>query len=262
MISVKLEELINDHHKTFSEGEKVLAKFILENKNDIYDLGINELAKKSLSSKSSVLRFAQKLGFSGYTEMKNFMKWEYHLAEKSFTQKDFGKIVISNVEQTVNQLNEINLSRICEVIDRSPNVYITGTGLMQQSLAKEMQRMFLGIGKNTQTFPMDIGTNIYQLLMERISEDDLIVVFSGSGNNTILKEALSIPLIKNVNILAITGSHHNWLMNHATFCIPVYINQNSLLLSSWFSSSSAFYSVIEIVAYNYFEYKNKTLQNK
>ncbi|WP_347836265.1 SIS domain-containing protein [Gracilibacillus sp. JCM 18860] len=121
-----------------------------------------------------------------------------------------------------------------------------------------MQRMFLGIGKNMQTLPLDIGTNIYQLLMERISEEDLIIVFSGSGNNATLKEALSIPLIKNVNIVAITGSHHNWLMNHATFCIPVNINHNS----SWFSSSSAFYSVIDIFAYHYFEYKNKTLQDK
>ncbi|WP_181397687.1 MurR/RpiR family transcriptional regulator [Gracilibacillus dipsosauri] len=254
---MKLEELINDNHTTFSEGERVLAKFILDNRKDIYDLGINELAKKSLSSKSSVLRFAQKLGFSGYTEMRNFMKWENH-SEKSFTQEDFGKIVISNVEQTVNQLNEMDLTKICEAIDRSPNVYITGTGLMQQGLAKEMQRMFLGIGKNMQTLPLDIGTNIYQLLMERISEEDLIIVFSGSGNNATLKEALSIPLIKNVNIVAITGSHHNWLMNHATFCIPVNINHNS----SWFSSSSAFYSVIDIFAYHYFEYKNKTLQDK
>lgn len=43
---MKIEELINDSHSTFSEGEKVLAKFILVNKEDIYDFGINELLKK------------------------------------------------------------------------------------------------------------------------------------------------------------------------------------------------------------------------
>ncbi|MCK0473441.1 MurR/RpiR family transcriptional regulator [Halalkalibacter sp. APA_J-10(15)] len=259
---MKIEELINDNHSTFSEGEKVLAKFILNNKDDIYDLGINELAKKSLSSKSSVLRFAQKLGFSGYTEMKNFMKWENQTTENPITQEDFGKMLISNVEQTVNQLNKMDFSKVCEVIERSSNVYITGTGLMQQSLAQEMQRMFLGIGKNMQTFPMDISTNIYQLVTERISEEDMLIVFSGSGNNPTLKEALSIPLIKNVNILAITGSHHNWLMNNATFGIAVNVNNDSTMIRNWFASSSAFHSVIEILAYNYFEYKNKSLKNK
>ncbi|WP_407269685.1 MurR/RpiR family transcriptional regulator [Radiobacillus sp. PE A8.2] len=259
---MKIEELINDNHTTFSEGEKVLAKFILENKEAIYELGINELAKKSLSSKSSVLRFAQKLGFSGYTEMRNFMKWENQLAENPITQEDFGKILINNVEQTVNQMNNMDLGKICEVIEKSANVYITGTGLMQQSLAQEMQRMFLGIGKNMQIFPMDISTNIYQLVTERLAEEDLLIIFSGSGNNAALKEALSIPLLKNVKILAITGSHHNWLMNNADFGISVNVNSQSTVISNWFSSSSGFHIVIEILAYNYFEYKNKALKNK
>lgn len=259
---VKIEELINNNHSSFSEGEKVLAKFILDHKEDIYELGINELAKKSLSSKSSVLRFAQKLGFSGYTEMRNFMKWENQLSENPITQEDFGKIVISNVEQTINQLNQMDLSKICDVIANSSNVYITGTGLMQQSLAQEMQRMFLGLGKNMQILPMDISTNIYQLVTERISEEDLLIVFSGSGKNPTLKEALSIPLIKNVNILAVTGSQHNWLMNNATFSIPAALSNNSSLISNWFSSSSAFHCVVEVLAYNYFEYKNRSLKNK
>lgn len=259
---MKIEELINNNYSSFSEGEKVLAKFILSNKKNVFDLGINELAKKCLSSKSSVLRLAQKLGFSGYTEMKNFMKWEIQIAENPITQEDFGKKIISSVEQTVNQLNTMDLSNICEVIEKSSNVYVTGTGLMQQNLAQEMQRTFLGIGKNMQTLPMDISTNIYQLVTERLSEEDLLIVFSGSGNNSTLKEALSIPLIKKVNILAVTGSHDNWLMNHATFSIAIKTDNSAEMDTNWFSSSSAFYCVIEILGYNYFEYKNRSLKNK
>ncbi|WP_198671278.1 MurR/RpiR family transcriptional regulator [Paraliobacillus sp. X-1268] len=259
---MKIEELINDNFTTFSEGEKVLAKFILDNKKDICDLGINELAKKSLSSKSSVLRFAQKLGFSGYTEMKNFMKWEDQLSENPISKEYFGKLVISNIEKTVSQLNNMDLSDICEVIEKSSNIYITGTGRMQQSLAQEMQRLFLGIGKNMQFLSLDLSTNIYQLVTERITEQDLIIVFSGSGNNAMLKEALSIPLIKDVNILAITGSHNNWLMNNATFGIALDVNNHSTVINNWFSSSNAFHIAIEVLAYNYFEYKNRALKNK
>lgn len=259
---MKIEELINDNYHNFSEGERVLAKSILDNKEAIYDLGINELAKQSLSSKSSVLRFAQKLGFSGYTEMKNFMKWENQLYENPITKEDFGNIIISNIEQTVNQLNKMDFTNICETIEKSLNIYTTGTGQMQQSVAQEMQRMFLGIGINMQYLPMDLSTNLYQLVTERLTEQDLVIVFSSSGNNSKLKEALSIPLIKNVNVLAITGSHNNWLMNNATFGIGVNINNHATVINNWFSSSNAFHIVIELLAYNYFEYKNKAFKDK
>lgn len=72
---MKLESLVNERYNSFSDGEMEIAKYILQNKEIIHTLSINQLANNSLSSKSSVLRFAQKLGFSGFTELKNFMKW-------------------------------------------------------------------------------------------------------------------------------------------------------------------------------------------
>ncbi|MGN8646299.1 MurR/RpiR family transcriptional regulator [Gracilibacillus sp. HCP3S3_G5_1] len=259
---MKIEELINKNYSAFSEGEKELAKFMLSHKEDIYDLSINEFASQSLSSKSSVLRFAQKLGFTGYTEMKNLMKWESHLSEGHMSQVDFGEIVIQNVKRTISHLNNINLSKVCELMEQGANIYLMGTGLLQQNLALEMQRMFLGIGENMQIIPMDINTEIYQLVTERMSEDDLLIIFSRSGNNPTLKDALSIPLIKNVKILAITASENNWLTNHSTFFIPVYVDQHSKLISDWFYSSSAFHSIVETLAYHYFEYKNRSLTDK
>lgn len=252
---MKIEELINNAYETLSEGERALGKYILEHKKEISSLGISRLAEICLSSKSSILRFSQKLGFSGYTEMKNFLKWETHVAENNITQKDFGKLVIKNVEETVNHLNEQNLLDICEAIETSANVYLIGTGPLQQGLTHEMQRIFLGMGKNLQIVPIDINTTIYQLVIERISEKDMIIAFSGSGNNMMLQEGLQIPIMKKVKILAITGSTSNWLMNNANYGLTVHINRYSNIVST----SSAFYSTIDILAYHYFEYKNNLL---
>lgn len=206
-----------------------------------------------------MLRFAQKIGFSGYTEMKNFLKWEKQAVENPITKKDFGELVISTVQDTVHNLNNKDLSTLYDLIDTCENIYITGTGFMQQGLANEMQRVFLGIGKNMQVLPLDISTNLYQLVSERISENDLLIVFSGSGNNPILKEALSIPIIKKVKIVGICGSEYSFLMEHSTYRINVPVKTDKLLINHWFSSSSAFYTVIEILAYNYLEHKNKTI---
>jgi len=70
---VNLEELINKNYEYLSDTDFTIAKYVLANKDKIGNMGINQLAKNSLASKSSVLRFAQKLGFGGYSEFKNFV---------------------------------------------------------------------------------------------------------------------------------------------------------------------------------------------
>ncbi|NRG29914.1 hypothetical protein HRF69_22745 [Bacillus circulans] len=51
---MKLESLVNERYNSFSDGEMEIAKYILQNKEIIHTLSINQLANNSLSSKSSV----------------------------------------------------------------------------------------------------------------------------------------------------------------------------------------------------------------
>lgn len=232
LYSLKIEKIIHDHYQKFSEGEILIAKCILDHKGEIRDLNINQLAEKALSSKSSVLRLVQKLGFSGYTEFKNYMKWEDILSKKPDEYEDFGKVVLQNVEKTINGINKHDVIKICEVIDRSGNIYLSGTGFLQQNLAAEMQRIFLGLGKNMQIIPLDIHTDLFQFVTEKIAEKDLLIIFSSSGNNPALEEALSIPLLKKVKIFSITASENNWLANHSTYSIPIYSERHSYSTSN------------------------------
>ena len=61
-------------YSTLSDNEKDMIQDIRNHKADVVDMPINELAKVLLSSKSSVLRLAQKLGYTGYSELKYSLK--------------------------------------------------------------------------------------------------------------------------------------------------------------------------------------------
>lgn len=53
-------------YSTLNDNEKDMIQYIRNHKADVVDMPINELANVLLSSKSSVLRLAQKLGYTGY----------------------------------------------------------------------------------------------------------------------------------------------------------------------------------------------------
>lgn len=252
---MKLESLVNERYNSFSDGEMEIAKYILQNKEIIHTLSINQLANNSLSSKSSVLRFAQKLGFSGFTELKNFMKWGNFFSDNPVVNSSLGKQIVNSVTTTIEHLKNMNMDEMFQAIDSSEHIYIIGTGWAQQNQASELQRMFLGVGKEMQVLPFG-HTSLYQLMIERMCDKDLLIVFSGSGNNPILKEALTTPILKNVKIVGITANSNNWLANHSTFNIYAYIDSPTSMRNIY-SLYSPIHAIIEMLVYSYAEYLNR-----
>ena len=71
-----LLDLINKNYKTLSDADLYSLKCIVEIGKGIEKMSIEQLASQCDTSKSSILRLTQKLGFSGYSEFKNYIKWE------------------------------------------------------------------------------------------------------------------------------------------------------------------------------------------
>lgn len=79
---MKLEEIIKKNKEKFTQTDLAIADFLIDEKNEKLDLSINELAKKCLTSRTSILRFTQKIGFDGYSEFK------YYINQNEETKKD------------------------------------------------------------------------------------------------------------------------------------------------------------------------------
>ncbi|WP_369695306.1 MurR/RpiR family transcriptional regulator, partial [Streptococcus merionis] len=73
---MRFTDIVNEHYNELNSSELLMCNYIIENTAAIPKMGVVEFAKRSLSSKSSVIRFSQKLGFTGFTELKNFIKWQ------------------------------------------------------------------------------------------------------------------------------------------------------------------------------------------
>lgn len=66
----------------FTESENCIADYILENKQKVQQLTATELAKETLTSKSSIVRFCKKLGVTGFQDLKKHIYAEIVLEVK------------------------------------------------------------------------------------------------------------------------------------------------------------------------------------
>lgn len=75
----RVSELLERGFDSFSRSQKAIARYIIDHLDEIGYLSAEELARKGNTSSSTVVRFAQQLGFSGYPELQKAARDEYRL---------------------------------------------------------------------------------------------------------------------------------------------------------------------------------------
>lgn len=255
---MKIEEIINENYNYLSDIDTAIAKYVLDNKKEVGDMGINDLAKSSFSSKSSVLRFAQKLGFSGYSELKNYIKREEAISTEAFETNDLYDQVITDIKRTLEYLKNIDLTSIYEMIEKSQNIYVLTTGVAQENQAYEIQRLFLMIGKPIHVLPGTIHSSEYRRIMENVTAKDLIIVLSLSGENPNLDGLLDIPHVKGTKTISLTNFKSNRLAGRTDYNLYASSTVNATPEHWWIQAVSPFFIVIERLLFGYMDYKSRT----
>lgn len=207
---MRFTDLVNEHYADLNETELLMCNYIMENIDIIPTMSTLEFARDSLSSKSSVIRFSQKLGFTGFSELRNFIKWQDH-EERFDEQITFTNQVIKDIERLLNILKDRNWLPIYQIIDSVDNIYVITTGITQKNQAAELQRLFLLIGKPLQIIPGNGNSNEFRRILERLTEKDIVFVLSLSGENNQLESIIhQLELVKS-KIVSITSLQNNWL---------------------------------------------------
>lgn len=79
--------LITSHYDGFSEGYKQVARFFTQNPNVIALESINAIAAKSAVHPSTLVRFAQNLGYSGFKELQAVFQTRLATAAPGFRER-------------------------------------------------------------------------------------------------------------------------------------------------------------------------------
>ncbi len=75
----RLSDFLREGFDGFSRSQKSVARYIIDHLEEVGYLSAEELGQKGNTSSSTVVRFAQSLGFAGYPELQKASRDEYRL---------------------------------------------------------------------------------------------------------------------------------------------------------------------------------------
>ncbi|MED1173885.1 MurR/RpiR family transcriptional regulator GlvR [Bacillus inaquosorum] len=202
---MQLEELINQYYSKLNDNDFHILKYILNHKHTCYTLGIDALAKACSVSRSSILRLAQKLGFSGYSEFRVFLKWEDQPEEGE--SMSFQKL-LDDIESNLKFLRTKDMTDMCQLIDEADRIFVYGSGNAQKICARDLQRMF--IPRHRYLILIE-DRNEFNLMRDDFKVNDLFIIISLSGETPELIPQARMLSAKGIPFISITNLKNNVL---------------------------------------------------
>lgn len=224
-----LFQQIEDIAYKHTDARHTIGEFLLTQKSNVREYTMQQIADMTFSSKSSLVRFAKALGFSGWKEfMEQFLSDSYY-EESHYTDIDpnlpfqagdspekimvqLSSLMVESILDTTDQLDLGQLERAVDILYSSRQVV-----LMAQTpnlyVGELFRRKMATIGKNILLSESDQG-----LLASSLTQEDCAILISYSGNNEQRIPMKVIPTLEksSVPIIAITGMGDNFLRQHAS----------------------------------------------
>lgn len=251
---MKIEGLVNQNYERFSESDRAVWKYIAAHRTECEQLAIGAMAQKCCVSRTAVMRFAQKLGFHGFGELKVYLKLDNQKAEVS-SQIDQ---VCQTYYHVVDSLREKDCDELFAAMDTAQRLYICGEGMVQTSIKKEFKRIFMSAGYMIYDVPSGEEINNLTPIM---TDRDLCIIVSVSGENERMVQIAQQLRIRGVSLMSITKNKENTLAHLCTH--HLYIESSEFVetpIHLTYESTTSYFILIDILFLKYLEYNKRKEQ--
>ncbi len=248
---MNIEELVNQNYERFSESDRAVWQYITAHRIECEDLAIGAMAKKCCVSRTAVMRFAQKLGFHGFAELKVYLKMDNQKTEVP-NQIDQ---VCNTYYHVADSMRHKNCDKIFETMDRAQRLFICGEGMVQTSIKREFKRIFMSAGRII--FDVPSGQELINLL-PIMTNNDLCILISVSGENEKMLQMARQLRVRGTPLLSITKNRENTLAHLCDY--QLYVEAGNLVETPihWqYESTTSYFILIDILFLKYIEFQDR-----
>ena len=193
-------------------AEKRVADWLIKNPGKIISLSISELAEECKCGEATLVRFARRLGFSGYQELKiSFAREEGStkiadgISKKDSCIEIFEKVsndIYCSLEMTKKSLDSESLETAAKMIMNANKIVIYGLG-NSSAVALDFQHKLMRLGYNAIAFS---DNHMQSISASHLTKKDVVIGISHSGSSKDIVDALKIAKENGAFSISITNN--------------------------------------------------------
>lgn len=226
-------EFIDNNYNKFTHGERKISDFLLNcNYKEILRFTAKKIGEKTGTSASTVVRFAKRIGFKSFNELK--LQVSINIKEQYYKQADFeylGKELSASslikhiknslgttIEKTCEMMDPNELEKAINILIKAENIYIYGVGnssLVGADFFHKLSR----INKRT-IFHIDTHLQITTSVL--MKKEDVAIAISYSGETSEVLECVRNANEIGAAVISITkNSINNILSEYSTITLNI-----------------------------------------
>lgn len=215
-----LMAIMNEKYKTMSKGQKLLARYTMENYPKVAFMTASKLGETVGVSESTVVRFANALGFSGYPKfqdaLQELIKTKLTTVERvEMANRDYSsdskilenvlKTDIDNIKETMDSLERKSYEDAINLMISAKKVYVMG---LRSSIyvAKYLGYYLNYILDDVVIIRMDMGEPIEQMM--KLGPGDVLIAISFPRYSRKTIQVARFAKNRGAKVIALTDSNN------------------------------------------------------
>ncbi len=241
MNNVDLLKNIKEGMPSFSKGQKLIATYILEHYDKAAYYTASKLGAIVGVSESTVVRFANELGYEGYPELQRALKKLIRSRLTSFQRMEITnsligehdvleKVLASDIDkirQTAAEIDNESFSAAVQNIVEAKNIYIMGVR-SSSTLAGFLNYSLRMIFDNVRLVQTTSGSEMFEQIMQ-IGEGDVMIAISFPRYSSRIIKAVEYAKGKGADVIALTDSKFSPIAAEADQLLIAYSDMASFM---------------------------------
>jgi DNA-binding MurR/RpiR family transcriptional regulator len=249
--ALSLSAEIRQRFDDFSRSQKDVGQYIVDHLDEAAFHTAEELARRANTSSSTVVRFAQALGFEGFPELQAAARDEYRRAREGgngaksepaapplfpIDQTEFEAALAAdhtNVEDTARKVDRDEVSASVDLISRAERIVLCGTDQMA-FFASYLRHLLMLLDLHAEVVASPSQEGLAKL--GRVDDKTVLVGFSAGRPHPLVVRAMKLARNRRAATIAIadaTLSEVAKLADHRLYYSsnsPAYVRSHSALL--------------------------------
>lgn len=249
----EVKSKIQKQYDKLPKNHKRIADYFIENFDRIPFLNLKELSEATQSSVASIVRFSQRIGFTGYSDIRDEIgaslqnqlinKEIFTLFDKKELKKDtlsdVAELDIKNINDTVINMDRASFRKAIDLIRKADRVYTAGLGisfLLAEILAYQLTQTGIDSEPLRHTW-LSFPEHAWYM-----KKNDLLIAFSFPpySRETILtvKQAHQ----RGIKVISVTNKDSAPVAHHSN--VSLIVKSDNLLYTNSFAAISVLINAI------------------